>query len=234
MSRRSSLLPRTWTASGTSTSSSRPAASIRGSTVAAASRTTRDRLMTGKVLGLPLARQRFLAGEIEELIDEASHLRELPLDCAPVGVAGELGALQSQVEDCERRAQLVRGIRCEPPLRGVGAREAIEGAVDGLDQGLDLPGQSTGRDAHVRPLRPDPRGLLRGALDRPQAPSADQPDEDEPEQRERHDDRELLGAFLEQAVDELVTIVIAAADEHGRALRAASRDDGPARRGPRR
>jgi hypothetical protein len=46
-----------------------------------------------QVLGEQLARQRFLAGEIEELIDEASHLRELPLDRAPLGVAGELGAL---------------------------------------------------------------------------------------------------------------------------------------------
>ncbi len=96
--------------------------------------------MTGQVLGAPLARQRFLAGEIEELIDEAAHLRELPLDRVPVGVAGELRALQSQVENCEGRAQLMRGIRREPPLRGVGAREPIQGAVDGLDQRLDLSG----------------------------------------------------------------------------------------------
>ncbi len=56
----------------------------------------------------------------------------------------------------------------------------------------------------------------------------------EPEQHERHDDGELLGAFLEQAVDELVRIMIAAADEHGRALRAAGRDDGAAARRRRR
>jgi len=93
-----------------------------------------------------LTAERFLARQIEQLVDEPAHLSELALDRSPIAVPGEPCPLEPQSENGKWRAELVRRIGREAPLGRVGLREAIECAIHGFDERQDLAREPVGRD----------------------------------------------------------------------------------------
>src|SRR5262249_57991238 len=86
---------------------------------------------------------------------------------------GQIVAAMHRVEgagdDGQGRTQLMRGVGGELSLHGKAALEAVERAIDGADERLDLAWKILVRQANRHHLRADRRGAARDLLDRLEA-----------------------------------------------------------------
>jgi hypothetical protein len=80
--------------------------------------------------------------QIHQSINQVSQLCHLPFDGRPLDPTPKSGSLQPEIENGDRRTQLVGGIGSQPPLSLVSMRETLERPVDSINERSNLIGQS--------------------------------------------------------------------------------------------
>ena len=138
-----------------------------------------------------------LAGEIEQLADDAGHPGDVLLDLLPVRRAAEMRLLQTQTEHSQRRTQFMRGIGDEAALGVIGPGHAVKRCVDGGDQRADLARQPVDGNPRLRIPRANTSRIARCVLQVPQGPAADQDNDADCRRGEDQQDQDVLIGILD-------------------------------------